>query len=156
MAGRTIGGIRALVGERPPVVRAMPNTPAAVRQGITVGCAGEGVTPAQRALCDTLLQAIGQVAWVEDEALLDPVTAVSGGGPAYVFLLAELLEKAAIEQGIPRTSRGCWPARRSPGRARCWPRAPSPRPSCAGRSRARTGPPSGRSPCSWLRRPGPP
>jgi pyrroline-5-carboxylate reductase len=52
-------------------------------------------------LCDTLLQAIGKVAWVEDEGLIDPVTAVSGGGPAYVFLLAELLEKAAIEQGIP-------------------------------------------------------
>jgi pyrroline-5-carboxylate reductase len=101
MAGRTIGGIRALTGEGAPVVRAMPNTPAAVRQGITVCCAGEGVTPQQRALCDTLLAAIGQVAWVREEALLDPVTAVSGGGPAYVFLLAEVLEKAAIEQGIP-------------------------------------------------------
>jgi pyrroline-5-carboxylate reductase len=82
-------------------VRAMPNTPAAVRQGITVGFAGPGVTAAQRALCDQLLTAVGAVAWVEDEALIDPVTAVSGGGPAYVFLLAELLEQAAIEQGIP-------------------------------------------------------
>jgi pyrroline-5-carboxylate reductase len=101
MAGRTIGGVRSPLGAGAQVVRAMPNTPAAVRQGVTVACAGEGVTPAQRALCDTLLQAIGQVAWVEDEALLDPVTAVSGGGPAYVFLLAEVLEKAAVEQGIP-------------------------------------------------------
>ncbi len=105
MAGRTIGGIRALLGGGPlpvgAVVRAMPNTPAAVRQAITVACPGPGVDPAQRALCETLLAAIGEVAWVEDEALLDPVTAVSGSGPAYVFLLAELLEKAAIEQGIP-------------------------------------------------------
>jgi len=105
MAGRTIGGIRALLGGGAPpagtIVRAMPNTPAAVRQAITVACPGPGVDPAQRALCETLLGAIGEVAWVEDEALLDPVTAVSGSGPAYVFLLAELLERAAIEQGIP-------------------------------------------------------
>ncbi|MDE2007021.1 MAG: pyrroline-5-carboxylate reductase [Rhodospirillales bacterium] len=100
MAGRTIGGIRALLGGG-AVVRAMPNTPAAVRQGITVACPGPGVGEAQRALCDTLLAAIGEVAWVEDEALLDPVTAVSGSGPAYVFLLAELMEQAAIAQGIP-------------------------------------------------------
>jgi pyrroline-5-carboxylate reductase len=59
------------------------------------------VTQAQRSLCDRLLQAIGQVAWVEDEPLLDPVTAVSGSGPAYVFLLAELMEQAALEQGLP-------------------------------------------------------
>ena len=111
MAGRTIAGIAALLS--PPagiagllnpsaaIVRAMPNTPAAVRQGITVGCPGESVSTAQRTLCDRLLRAIGTVAWVEDEALLDPVTAVSGSGPAYVFLLAELMEQAAIEQGIP-------------------------------------------------------
>jgi pyrroline-5-carboxylate reductase len=101
MAGRTIAGMRALLGDGAAIVRAMPNTPAAVRQGITVACAGPGVTAAQRALCNTLLTAIGEVAWVDDENLLDPVTAVSGGGPAYVFLLAELLERAAIEQGIP-------------------------------------------------------
>jgi pyrroline-5-carboxylate reductase len=59
------------------------------------------VSAAQRGLCDTLLAAIGVVAWVDDEALIDPVTAVSGGGPAYVFLLAELLERVAVEQGIP-------------------------------------------------------
>ena len=101
MAGRTAAGIGGLLGASAQIVRAMPNTPAAVRQGITVACAGPGVTPDQRALCDTLLQAIGKVAWVEDEGLIDPVTAVSGGGPAYVFLLAELLERAAVEQGIP-------------------------------------------------------
>ena len=101
MAGRTIGGMRGLLGEQAAIVRAIPNTPAAVRQGVTVACATEAVSSAQRGLCDRLLQAIGVVAWADDEALLDPVTAVSGSGPAYVFLLAELLEKAAIEQGIP-------------------------------------------------------
>jgi pyrroline-5-carboxylate reductase len=80
----------------------MPNTPAAVRQGFTVAFAGPGVSAAQRDLADTLLAATGEAAWVDEEGLLDPVTAVSGGGPAYVFLLAELLEKAAAEQGIPQ------------------------------------------------------
>jgi pyrroline-5-carboxylate reductase len=101
MAGRTVAGMRALLGAGAAVVRAIPNTPAAVRQGVSVAFAGPGVSPAQRRLCDTLLGAVGAVAWVEDEALIDPVTAVSGGGPAYVFLLAELLERAAVEQGIP-------------------------------------------------------
>jgi pyrroline-5-carboxylate reductase len=100
MAGRTLGGIRAAL-DGGAIVRAMPNTPAAVRQGITVGFAGPGVSGPQRALADQLLSAVGQVAWVEDEALIDPVTAISGGGPAYVFLLAEMLEKAGLEQGLP-------------------------------------------------------
>jgi pyrroline-5-carboxylate reductase len=100
MAGRSIAGMRGLLGGEAAIARAMPNTPAAIRQGMTVACAGPGITDAHRALCDTLLGAIGTVAWVEDEALIDPVTAVSGSGPAYVFLLAELLEQAAIEQGI--------------------------------------------------------
>ncbi len=103
MAGRTIAGLQALLGARAPVVRAMPNTPAAIRQGITVACPGPGVSSAQQALCDGLLASVGEVAWVGDERLIDPVTAVSGGGPAYVFLLAELLERAAVEQGIPPT-----------------------------------------------------
>ena len=90
MAGRNVAGMRALLGEAAAVIRAMPNTPAAVRQGFTVAFPGPGVTAAQRALADTLLASVGEVAWVEDEALIDPVTAVSGGGPAYVFLLAEV------------------------------------------------------------------
>jgi pyrroline-5-carboxylate reductase len=100
MAGRTIGGIQALLGGSAAIVRAMPNTPAAVRQGVTVATPSASVTPGQRALCGDLLRAIGLVEWVDEEALLDPVTAVSGSGPAYVFLLAELMEQAAIEQGI--------------------------------------------------------
>jgi pyrroline-5-carboxylate reductase len=101
MAGRTVSGMTTLLGAQAAIVRAMPNTPAAVRQGITVCFPGPGVTADQRSLCDTLLQAVGAVAWIHDEALIDPVTAISGGGPAYVFLLAELLEKAALAQGIP-------------------------------------------------------
>jgi len=101
MAGCGIAGLRAVLGQHAAVVRAMPNTPAAIRQGISVACAGPAVTQAQRSLCDRLLRAVGEVAWVNDESLIDPVTAVSGGGPAYVFLLAELLEQAACEQGIP-------------------------------------------------------
>lgn len=101
MAGRTVGYMRGLLGDAAAVVRAMPNTPAAVRQGFTVAFAGPGVSAEQRALADALLAATGAVDWIDQEALLDPVTAVSGGGPAYVFLLAELLEKAAVEQGIP-------------------------------------------------------
>jgi pyrroline-5-carboxylate reductase len=101
MAGRTICGLRTLLGDGAAIVRAMPNTPAAVRQGVTVACPGVIVDAAQRSLCERLLRAIGAVAWVADEGLLDPVTAVSGSGPAYVFLLAELMEQAAREQGIP-------------------------------------------------------
>jgi len=101
MAGRTLGGMRDLLGRDAAIVRAMPNTPAAIGQGVTVVCPGTGVSAAQSRLCEALLAAIGTVAWIADEALLDAVTAVSGSGPAYVFLLAELLEQAAIEQGIP-------------------------------------------------------
>ncbi len=101
MAGRTIESMRRMLGAEAAVVRAMPNTPAAVGQGFTVAVAGAGVSAAQRALADRLLTAVGETAWVEEEALLDPVTAISGGGPAYVFLLTELLEAAALEQGIP-------------------------------------------------------
>ena len=101
MAGQTEAGIERLLGGEAAVVRAMPNTPAAVGQGFTAGFAGARVTGAQKTLADALLRAVGEVAWVEEEAQLDAVTAVSGGGPAYVVLLAELLEKAAVEQGLP-------------------------------------------------------
>lgn len=101
MAGKTVAGLAGLLGGNARLVRAMPNTPAAVRQGFTCACAGPGVTEPQRQLADALLAAVGEVAWVEREDLLDAVTAVSGGGPAYVFLLAEVMEQAAIAQGLP-------------------------------------------------------
>ncbi len=84
-----------------PVVRAMPNTPAAIGQGVSVACANPSTTPDQRALCEGLLKAVGAVAWVEDESLMDAVTAVSGSGPAYLFLLAECLADAAVAAGLP-------------------------------------------------------
>ena len=101
MAGRTIAGIAKPLGAKAAIVRAMPNTPAAIRQGVTVACPAEGVSIPQRSLCDRLLHAIGSVAWVEDEAFMDPVTAVSGSGPAYVFLLIECLAEAGIAAGLP-------------------------------------------------------
>ncbi|MGE4482344.1 pyrroline-5-carboxylate reductase [Acidocella sp.] len=101
MAGKTVRGVAGLLGGAPAIVRAMPNTPAAVRQGITVAFAGAEVSSARRDLAARLLAAVGEVAWVEEEAMLDPVTAISGGGPAYVFLLTELLEQAGLDQGLP-------------------------------------------------------
>lgn len=101
MAGRTLDSLAAAFPAGAAIVRAMPNTPASIGRGITVACAGPHVGGSQRALCDRLLRAVGETAWVEDEALLDPVTAISGSGPAYVFLLAELLEAAGREQGLP-------------------------------------------------------
>jgi pyrroline-5-carboxylate reductase len=101
MAGRRVDGLRAAIGGNAALVRAMPNTPAAIGQGMTVAFAGPGVSAEQRVLSDLLLGAVGEVAWIDDERLMDPVTAVSGSGPAYVFLLAELLERAGITAGLP-------------------------------------------------------
>ncbi len=100
MAGLRLDTLARALGGR-PIVRAMPNTPAAIGEGMTVACAGPGVSDSALALCGRLLTAVGEVAWIEDEALMDAVTAVSGSGPAYVFLLAEILEQAAAEHGIP-------------------------------------------------------
>jgi pyrroline-5-carboxylate reductase len=99
MAGTTIASIAEGCGGS--VVRAMPNTPAAIGRGITVAVAAKNVGPAQRDIADGLLRATGMVEWVEDEGLMDAVTAVSGSGPAYVFLLAEELARAGVEAGLP-------------------------------------------------------
>ena len=99
MAGTTIGAIAAACGGS--VVRAMPNTPAAIGRGITVAVPDGAVGPKQRTLADALLAATGKVEWLDDETLLDAVTAVSGSGPAYVFLLAEELARAGVAAGLP-------------------------------------------------------
>lgn len=99
-AGKTIATLNRLLGGGAAIVRAMPNTPAAVGAGITVCCANAGVTAEQRAFCGDLLAAVGEVAWVEDESLIDAVTAVSGSGPAYVFWLAECLAAAGEKAGL--------------------------------------------------------
>jgi len=100
-AGKTIAYFREQLGKTAVIVRAMPNTPAAVGRGMTVCCAGAGVTADQRCLAQELMEAVGAVEWVEEEALLDPVTAVSGGGPAYVALLVEALARAGADSGLP-------------------------------------------------------
>ncbi|MCU0761168.1 MAG: pyrroline-5-carboxylate reductase [Steroidobacteraceae bacterium] len=83
-----------------PVVRAMPNRPALVGAGATGLFAGPAVPPAARALAEDLLRAAGMVTWIDDESLMDAVTAVSGSGPAYFFLLAEALAEAGVAQGL--------------------------------------------------------
>ncbi|KRQ09228.1 pyrroline-5-carboxylate reductase [Bradyrhizobium sp. USDA 4503] len=99
MAGTTMSALEEVVGGA--VVRAMPNTPAAIGRGITVAVPSKRVTAAQRAMTDALLKATGLVEWVDDESLMDAVTAVSGSGPAYVFLLAEELARAGVAAGLP-------------------------------------------------------
>ena len=99
MAGMPIAAIEAVCGGS--VVRAMPNTPAAIGRGITVAVAATTVSAAQRATADALLRATGSVEWIDDESLMDAVTAVSGSGPAYVFLLAEELARAGVAAGLP-------------------------------------------------------
>lgn len=100
-AGKTLAFFRAILGEGAAIVRAMPNTPAAVRRGMTVAVPSAVVTESQRALCDSLLSAIGQVAWTDDEGQMDAVTALSGSGPAYVFLMVECLAQAGVDAGLP-------------------------------------------------------
>jgi pyrroline-5-carboxylate reductase len=99
MAGTPIASLEAVCGGS--VVRAMPNTPAAIGRGITVAVAAKKVSAAQRAIADALLRATGSVKWVDNESLMDAVTAVSGSGPAYVFLLAEELARAGVAAGLP-------------------------------------------------------
>jgi pyrroline-5-carboxylate reductase len=99
-AGRRIDGLAAHLPPGTAVVRAMPNTPASVGRGITVAVGNAHVTPAQREACDRLLRAVGEVAWVDEEGLIDAVTAVSGSGPAYVFHLAECMAEAGVAAGL--------------------------------------------------------
>ena len=98
-AGKPIGYFEAaLVGAA--IVRAMPNTPAAVGRGITVLCANGRVSSDQRAVCTGLMESVGEVAWIEDESLMDAVTGLSGSGPAYVFHLVEAMAAAGEAAGL--------------------------------------------------------
>jgi pyrroline-5-carboxylate reductase len=101
MAGRTLGFLADALPAGTAIVRAMPNTPAAIGRGITVAVPNPRVTPAKRELAHRLLAATGAVEWIGDEGLMDAVTAVSGSGPAYVFLLAESLARAGEKAGLP-------------------------------------------------------
>lgn len=102
-AGKTIAFFQQQLGDSAVVVRAMPNTPASIGRGMTVLCAGPGVSAAQQDHCATLLTATGAVAWLDDEQLMDAVTAVSGSGPAYVFHMVEAMAQAGIAMGLPET-----------------------------------------------------
>jgi pyrroline-5-carboxylate reductase len=100
MAGKTLAFLNDALGPC-AIVRSIPNTPAAIGRGITVAVANPKVTADQRRLAQRLLAAVGAVEWVDDEALIDAATAVSGSGPAYVFLLAESLARAGAAVGLP-------------------------------------------------------
>jgi pyrroline-5-carboxylate reductase len=101
-AGKTIASFERHFGADAAVIRTIPNTPAAVGRGITAMAANANVSPAQLALARSLLAAVGEVVTVENEAMIDAVTAVSGSGPAYVFYLTECLAAAGEKAGLPK------------------------------------------------------
>lgn len=103
-AGIREQSLRGWLGEGTTLVRSMPNTPAMVQTAATVLHAGPGVSDAQRDQAESVLRAVGMTQWVEDEDLMDTVTALSGSGPAYFFYIMEVLEEAACELGLPAST----------------------------------------------------
>lgn len=99
-AGKSLPFYADIFGSARPLIRAMPNTPAAIGHGMSVLCANAEATPEHKNLATGLLEAVGHVSWIEDESLMDAITAVSGSGPAYVFLLIEELAKAGARAGL--------------------------------------------------------
>jgi pyrroline-5-carboxylate reductase len=99
-AGRRLASLAHILPPGTAIVRAMPNTAASVGRSMTVACANDAVSRDQALECNMLLEAVGEVMWLDDESLFDAVTAVSGSGPAYVFLLAECLAEAGREAGL--------------------------------------------------------
>ena len=102
-AGKTLAYYQKHLGEHAHIVRAMPNTPALVGHGMTVLCASETLPASARKMASDLMQAVGKVEWLSDESLMDAVTAISGCGPAYVFLFLESMLRAATKAGLPET-----------------------------------------------------
>jgi pyrroline-5-carboxylate reductase len=100
-AGITIDSINGQLGERQAVIRSMPNTPALIGHGITGIVAGRTCSDPQRHQAEEILSAAGEIVWLDDEGLMDAVTAISGTGPAYYFLLTEALAAAAVSFGLP-------------------------------------------------------
>lgn len=100
-AGIRLSALADGLGAEAPLIRAMPNTPSAIGRGMTVLCGNALVGGEQRAMGERLMGAVGAVSWIEDEALMDAVTALSGSGPAYVFHFAECLINAGIAAGLP-------------------------------------------------------
>ena len=101
-AGKTITYFESLLGKKSAIIRAMPNTPAAVGRGITVACGNSFVIKKTQETCLALLTAVGDARWLDDENLIDAVTAISGSGPAYVFLLTETMLQAGMDAGLSR------------------------------------------------------
>lgn len=99
-AGVTIATLASLLPGLTPIIRCMPNTPAAIGRGMLVSTANDHVGEAARRLADDLLAASGKSAWIDDDGLMDAVTAISGSGPAYLFHFIECLEKAAVSLGL--------------------------------------------------------
>ncbi|HEU0197756.1 MAG TPA: pyrroline-5-carboxylate reductase [Nevskiaceae bacterium] len=99
-AGIRLASLRQWLGDGPRLVRCMPNTPALVGAGAAALCAAPDTPAEQRALAQALISAVGVCCWVEDEARIDAVTALSGSGPAYFFLLAEAMEAAGVALGL--------------------------------------------------------
>jgi pyrroline-5-carboxylate reductase len=100
-AGKPVALFERAFGVGTAIVRAMPNTPAAVGRGVTVLYANAVATPDQRSLAEQLMRAVGEVLWVADEELMHAVTAVSGSGPAYVFHVIEAMAAAGVQAGLP-------------------------------------------------------
>lgn len=100
-AGKTIAFYESLLGKYTSIIRSMPNTPALIGKGITVLCGNTSVTPVQKNSALNLLNSVGLTEWIDDENLMDAVTAVSGSGPAYVFHMIESLTAAGITAGLP-------------------------------------------------------
>ncbi len=100
-AGITAGQLQRWLGKDVPIIRSMPNTPALLGAGVTGLHATPQVDDNGRSQTETLLASAGKTVWIEDEALMDVVTAVSGSGPAYIFLMAEAMEAAALKRGLP-------------------------------------------------------
>ncbi len=100
-AGIRLADLDRWLGGQVPLVRVMPNTPALVQSGASALVANQHVSAAQKGLAESILRAVGLTVWLEDEGLMDTVTALSGSGPAYFFLLMEVMEQAAIKLGLP-------------------------------------------------------
>jgi pyrroline-5-carboxylate reductase len=101
-AGIPLAKLESLLGsDTCAVVRSMPNLPASVGQGATAAIANRRVSPTQRALSDALLSAVGETVWIEDESLIDIITALNANGPAYVFALCEAMARAGVALGLP-------------------------------------------------------
>ena len=105
-AGVRLSTLTTLLGEQTAIVRIMPNQPALVGAGMSVLTGAGTVTAAQRQTAQYLAAAVGETGWVDDESLIDAVTAISGSGPAYFYLLMEILERTAIHMGIPEDLAG--------------------------------------------------